>query len=112
MRLVTSLLCCSLLLPAAPKQQDGGNIPGIPRVGVSGTEHRITLNEAIQMALKNNLDIAIERQNLANAKQLIRAAEGAFDTKLVWKPSIASNNTPVTSILQGANGKLSEHFHR
>lgn len=111
MRLVSSLLCCALLLPAAPKQ-DGGNIPGIPRIGVSGTEHRITLDEAIQMALKNNLDIAIERQNLANAQQLIRAAEGAFDTKLVWKPSIASNNTPVTSILQGANGKLSEHSHR
>ncbi len=101
-----------MLLTAAPQQQESGNIPGIPRIGVSGTEHRITLDDAIQMALKNNLDIAIERQNLANAQQLIRAAEGAFDTKLVWKPSIASNNTPVTSILQGANGKLSEHFYR
>jgi HAE1 family hydrophobic/amphiphilic exporter-1 len=111
LKLVTSLLCCALLLPAAP-QQDSGNIPGIPRIGVSGAEHRISLDEAIQMALKNNLDIAIERQSLANAQQLIRAAEGAFDTKLVWKPSLASNNTPVTSILQGANGKLSEHFYR
>lgn len=64
------------------------------------------------MALVNNLDIAIEHQNVANARQLIRAAQGAFDPQLHWKPSLASNNTPVTSILQGANGKLSEHFYR
>lgn len=112
MRLVTSFLCCALLLSAAPQQPVSGNIPGIPRIGVSGVEHRLTLDEAIQLALQNNLDIAIERQNLANAQQLIRAAEGAFDSKLIWKPSLASNNTPVTSILQGANGKLSEHFYR
>ena len=87
-------------------------IPGIPRVGVTTEEHRLSLDEAIAMALANNLDIAIERQNVADAQQLIRAAQGAFDPQFHWKPSLASNNTPVTSVLQGANGKLSEHFYR
>jgi len=60
LRLVTSFFCCALLLAAEP-QQDNGKIPGIPRIGVSGVEHRLTLDEAIQLALQNNLDIAIER---------------------------------------------------
>ncbi len=107
MKVLVSLLCLSMLLSA---QQTG--IPGIPRVGVTAGEHRLSLDEAIQMALANNLDIAIERQNVADAQQLIRAAQGAFDPQFHWKPSLASNNTPVTSILEGANGKLSEHFDR
>jgi HAE1 family hydrophobic/amphiphilic exporter-1 len=79
-----------------------------PRVGVSVVERKLTLAEALQTALSQNLDIEIERTNAANAVQAIRAATGAFDLTLRYQPGLASNNTPTASILQGADGRLTE----
>ena len=39
------------------------------RVGVSIVERKLTLHEAVEMALKNNLDIEIERTNTATAAE-------------------------------------------
>lgn len=82
-----------------------------PRVGVGSGERKLPVAEAIEMALANNLDIEIERANVANATQAIRAAQGAFDPSFRWLPSVETRNTPTASVLQGANGKLTEHFH-
>ena len=84
------------------------DLPPVARVGVSGTEKKLTLAAAIEMALANNLDIEIERTNLDKADQSIRAAKGAFDPSFRFNPGYVSNNTPVGSVLQGAGGKLSE----
>lgn len=80
------------------------------RVGVSITERKLSLKEAIEMALANNLDIEIERTTTASAEQLVRAAKGAFDPHFQYLPSLQSNNTPTSSILQGVGGKLSERY--
>ncbi len=80
------------------------------RVGVSVAERKLTLKEAIEMALANNLDIEIERTNTASASQLVRAAKGAFDPTFRYQPAVQSNNTPTSSILQGVGGKLSEKY--
>ena len=53
------------------------------RVGVSITQTRLTLQQAVDLALKNNLEIEIERTNVANAAQALRAALGAFDPAFV-----------------------------
>jgi len=50
--LITVALCVS-----------AADLPTIARVGVSVTEKKMTLAEAIEMALANNLDIEIERTN-------------------------------------------------
>jgi HAE1 family hydrophobic/amphiphilic exporter-1 len=81
------------------------------RVGVGPQQRRLTLHEAVQLALQSNLEIEIERANTATAGQLLKAARGAFDPTLRWTPGIESRNTPVGSVLQGAGGKLAEHFH-
>ncbi len=80
------------------------------RVGIDVLQRRLTLAEAIEMALKNNLDIEIERTNTASAAQSFRGAKGYLDPVLRFSPILESRNTPTASVLQGADGKLSEHF--
>jgi HAE1 family hydrophobic/amphiphilic exporter-1 len=82
-----------------------------PRVGVGMIERKLTLQDAIATALKNNLDIEIEKSNTANAAAAVRAARGFFDPTFRWLPSLESRNTPTGSVLQGADGKLTEKYH-
>jgi outer membrane protein TolC len=84
------------------------DLPPTPRVGVGVTEKRLTLAEAIEMALANNLDIEIERSNTALAVTAVKAAFGSFDPTFRWEPGYQNANTPVGSVLQGAGGRLSE----
>jgi HAE1 family hydrophobic/amphiphilic exporter-1 len=101
---IGSLLVALLLVGAARAQMQ-------PRVGVSGAERKLTLEDAIATALQNNLDIQIERTNQATAAQALNGARGFLDTTLRWTPLIESRNTPTGSVLMGADGKLSEHLH-
>lgn len=82
----------------------------VPRVGVGVIEHKLSLADAIQSALVNNLDIEIQRTTTATAAQAVRGAQGVFDPTFRWLPGVESRNTPTTSPLQGAGGKLSEDF--
>ena len=84
------------------------DVPPTPRVGVGITEKRITLAQAIEMALANNLDIEIERSNTALAITAVKGAFGAFDPTFRYEPGYQNANTPVGSVLQGAGGRLSE----
>jgi outer membrane protein TolC len=79
------------------------------RVGVGQEERRLSLDEAIQLALKHNLEIEIDRMDIVNAEQILKAARGAFDTVLGYKPGVASITTPTASSLAAADGKMAEH---
>ena len=94
------LLVALLAVPAAAQT----------RVGVGQIQHKLTLDEAVEMALRNNLDIEIEKTNRAVAQEALRGARGFLDTTFKWAPSLQSRNTPTGSVLAGADGKLSEHF--
>lgn len=83
-----------------------------PRVGVSGPEHRLTLEDAIQRALGNNLQIEIERANVDSAAQFLKASRGVFDPVLRYSPSVVTRNTPTPSVLISPTGTLTEHIHR
>ncbi len=104
------LLLALVWMPAVRAQETTAaeKLVAAPRVGVSVAERQLTLKEAIQEALRNNLDIEIERTNIANAGQAIKGALGAFDPTLRWLPGYQSTNTPTASALQGADGRLSE----
>ena len=80
------------------------------RVGVGVVEHKLTLSDAVVMALKNNLEVSIEKTNTSDAEQAVRLAKGAFDPTFRWQPSVENRNTPSSSSLQGVNGKLAERF--
>ena len=78
------------------------------RVGVSSTETRLTLVDAVELALKNNLEIEIERTNPAITRLSIKGALGAFDPTLHYQPGFENRKTPTSSTLQGVNGLLAE----
>jgi HAE1 family hydrophobic/amphiphilic exporter-1 len=89
-----------------------GETASVPsRVGVSLAQTRLTLQQAIEMALASNLDIENEKSNLATAEQAVRGSHGFYDPRLRWLPSLVSENDPSPSVLQGSDGKLSQHVH-
>jgi HAE1 family hydrophobic/amphiphilic exporter-1 len=81
-----------------------------PRTGVGLIERKLTLQEAVAMALSNNLDIEIRRADTASALAAVRGARGFFDPSFRWMPLAEARNTPAGSVLQAATGKLSENF--
>ena len=81
------------------------------RVGVGIIERKLALDDAIAKALSSNLEIEIERTNLATASQSLRAAEGAFDPVFRWQPLLQSRTTPTPNVLTAADGRLAERFH-
>lgn len=102
-------ICIALALSvfALAAQTAPGPDPAAPaRVGVSLTQRQLSLDEAIRMALENNLEIDIERTNRDTAAQNVLAARGFFDPAFRWTPLFDTSNIPVASVLQGAGGKL------
>ena len=95
------LTACSLLFAQ----------PEPARVGVGVIEKKLSLREALELALKNNLEIEIERTGIASSRQLLNAAKGAFDGTFRYQPTYESRNTPTTNVLFAADGKLTEGFH-
>ncbi|MEO8024920.1 MAG: TolC family protein [Bryobacteraceae bacterium] len=96
--------------PQQPGVPERKAVPDVMRVGVTGAEHKLTLAEAIELAMSNNQDIEIQRAVTEFNKAALRGALGVFDPSLRWQQSIESRNSPTASVLQGAGGKLSEHF--
>src|SRR6478735_2603588 len=82
-----------------------------PARGVGPVQRRLTLAEALELALKNNLEIEIERLNRDNAIESVRGAHGSYDPSFRWLPALESRNIPTGSALQGTGGKLAERFH-
>jgi len=79
------------------------------RLGAGATQLRLTLQQAVETAIRSNLDVAIERTNVDDASQAVRGAQGAFDPAMHWLSTAGDSNTPSASLLQGANGILSQH---
>jgi HAE1 family hydrophobic/amphiphilic exporter-1 len=101
-------LAQSVATPSAPASAPPAVGP-TPRVGVGQEERRLSLEDAVQLALKNNLEIEVSRTDMVNAEQVLKAARGVFDTVLSYKPSLASLTTPTASSLAAADGKMAEH---
>jgi HAE1 family hydrophobic/amphiphilic exporter-1 len=78
------------------------------RVGLKDTSPiKLTMHEAITLALENNRDIEVERVNILRSEFELAAAQGAFDLSLGMKFSYERHNTPVASLLAGGeNGNL------
>jgi len=87
-----------------------GQVDATARVGVSVVERKLSLEDAIQMALRNNLEIEIERTNIATAETNVHAARGAFDTSLLYQPFWEARTTPTSSLLAAADGRLTERL--
>ena len=66
-----------------------------------GTHLELTLRNAIERALRENLDLRVERYDLDIDDLRVAGARGAYDPVAGFSIGRASSSTPTTSILQG-----------
>jgi outer membrane protein len=79
-------------------------MPSLTRVGVdSNAQQPISLREAIAMALQNNKDIEVARDNVKIAEFDLVTAHGAYDPRLTAQNYFERILTPATSVLSGAS---------
>src|SRR5690242_18005753 len=97
-------------VPGGTTARDYPPLQAPPRTGVGIVQRKLSLDDAIQLALKNNLEIEIEKTNVDTAKEQVTGARGFFDPAFRWVPLLQDNNTPTGSVLQGAGGTLNEKF--
>ena len=78
-------------------------LPPLNRVGVDTNEQQpMTLRDAIALALANNKDIEIARDNVKIAEFDLLSARGAYDPRLSAQSYFERIITPATSFLSGA----------
>jgi HAE1 family hydrophobic/amphiphilic exporter-1 len=78
-------------------------LPPLSRVGVDTNEQQpMTLREAIALALTNNKDIEVGRDNVRLAEYDLLSAHGAYDPRLSAQSYYERIITPATSFLSGA----------
>jgi HAE1 family hydrophobic/amphiphilic exporter-1 len=79
-------------------------LPPLNRVGVDVNEQKpLTLREAIVMALSNNKDIEVARDNVRMAETDLLTVRGAYDPRLNAQSYFERLRTPATSVLSGAS---------
>jgi outer membrane protein TolC len=66
-----------------------------------GAARELTLRDAIERALRENLQIRVQRQDLDAADLRVLEARGAYDPRLGFSIGTSSATAPVTSILEG-----------
>src|SRR5438445_3840970 len=82
-------------------------LPPLNRVGVDLSEQRaLSLREAIAMALSNNKDIEVARDNVKIAEFDLLSPRGAYDPKLSGQSYYEKIKTPAASFLSGAIGTV------
>ncbi len=63
----------------------------------------LSLNDAVQRALENNVDIVVERYNPLASAQSVRAAAGAYDPTLNGTLTQTSNTSRADNVFAGAD---------
>jgi outer membrane protein TolC len=98
----------TLSLPAVPQiapdyRAPARPLPELARVGVDMTEQRpLSLREALEMALLNNKDIEVSRQNVRAAEFDLLGARGAYDPRFSSLSYYERSETPSASFLSGS----------
>ena len=82
-------------------------LPSLNRVGVDSAEQKpLALREAITMALQNNKDIEVARDNVKIAEYDLLTVRGAYDPKFSAQSYYERIKTPAASFLSGATGAV------
>lgn len=85
-------------------------MPSIERIGVdSGSQLSLTLDQAIEMALKNNKDIEVSRNDYQISEFGLKAARGLYDPLITSEGYYESLTIPTASLIGGAvNGAVTQ----
>ena len=79
-------------------------LPALSREGVDTNEQQpMTLREAIALALTNNKDIEVARDNVKIAEYDLLSVRGAYDPRFLAQTYYERLKTPATSFLSGAS---------
>jgi len=82
-------------------------LPALNRIGVDMAEQKpLALREAITMALQNNKDIEVARDNVKLAEYDLLTVRGAYDPKFSAQSYYEKIKTPAASFLSGATGAV------
>jgi HAE1 family hydrophobic/amphiphilic exporter-1 len=80
-------------------KSDDKKLPDLGRVGVDMLEQKpLALNDAIKMALENNKDIEVSRQNVKSAEYDLQSADGFYSPRLFGQTYFERGTTPNLSI--------------
>ncbi len=91
--------------PIAPNyQSDDKSLPDLGLVGVDlMNQQPLSLKEAITMALENNKDIEVSRQNVRIAEFDLRSANGFYDPKFTGQTYYERATVPNVSVFSSVN---------
>jgi outer membrane protein TolC len=79
-----------------------GPFPVLERVGVDmGRQQPLSVRDAIEMALSNNKDIEVARENVRAAEFDLKAARGIYDPRFLTNSYYEHTETPAASFLSG-----------
>lgn len=76
-------------------------LPPGPELVVEEGAVRLLLEDAIALALRRNLDIAVERYNRRQSLLGIRQARGLYDLRLSLDASLENSDSPATARVEG-----------
>src|SRR5262245_1864799 len=119
---ILALTCCSAVAaqqemqqlqvpPVAPDfRAPQKPMPELNRVGVDmNHQHPLALREALSMALDNNKDIEVARENVRIAEFDLLGAHGVYDPRLSTQAFYERIESPISSFLSGGqNGSTTQ----
>ena len=74
------------------------------------TARKMTLKEAVYIALRNNPNVKYIELNPVAAQEAVRAANGAFDPNLTSQVDVVKSVVPATSLLVGATASTTKLY--
>jgi outer membrane protein TolC len=78
-------------------------LPSLKRLGVGpGNALELSLYDAVRLALENNTDIEVARDNVRLSETTLRSLQGVYDPIISISPQLNRSLTPSTSSLAGA----------
>jgi len=85
-------------------------LPELSRVGVDMDRQRpLSLREALALALANNKDIEVARQNVRISEFDLKSAQGIYDPRLSSTAYYERSKSPISSFLSGgSNGAVTQ----
>lgn len=88
-------------------------LPELSRVGVDMNRQRpLSMREALALALENNKDIEVARENVRIAEFDLRGAQGLYDPRLNTTAFYERTENPISSFLSGGqNGSVIESHY-
>lgn len=91
-------------------QSNDREFPDLGRVGVDMFDQKtLTLREAIALALENNKDVEVTRQNVRIAEFDLQATRGFYEPRLIGQTYYERSKTPVFSFFGGGpDGSLTQ----